>query len=109
MGAAAWLTILVLDAIISAFICGMVAEEKGYVVWTAACLGFLFGVFAVILFWAAPISTEQRQKEMDYLAAKIVEEIRKPQKPEISEDAVRAVLQKLAAEPAQPVDNSVDK
>lgn len=104
-----WLAILILDAIVSAFICGVVAGEKGYSVWPALLLGGLFGVLAVITVWAFPISTEQRQKEMDYLAAKIVEEIRKPQKPEISEDTVRAVLQKLATESAQPVDNSVNK
>lgn len=109
MAEGTWLVILVIDAIVSAYICGMVAGEKGYTVWAAVCLGLLFGALAVIVFWAAPISTEQRQKEMDYLAARIVEEMRKPQKPEISEDAVRAVLEKLASDSAAHVDNSVDK
>lgn len=109
MAEGTWLFILVIDAIVSAYICGLVAGEKGYTVWSAVCLGFLFGALAVIVFWAAPISTEQRQKEMDYLAARIVEEMRKPQKPEISEDAVRAVMEKLASDSAAHVDNSVDK
>lgn len=109
MGAVAWIAILVIDAIVSAYICGMVAGEKGYTVWSAVCMGFLFGALAVIVYWAAPISTEQRQKEMDYLAARIVEEMRKPQKPEISKDAVRAVMEKLASASTAHVDNSVDK
>lgn len=109
MAEGTWLVILVIDAIVSAYICGMVAGEKGYAVWSAVCLGLLFGALAVIVFWALPISTEQRQKEMDYLAARIVEEMRKPQKPEISEDAVRAVMEKLASDSAAHVDNSVDK
>lgn len=109
MAADAWIAILVIDAIVSAYICGMVAGEKGYTVWTAVFMGFLFGALAMIVYWALPISTEQRQKEMDYLAARIVEEMRKPQKPEISEDAVRAVMEKLASSSAAHVDNSVDK
>lgn len=109
MESGTWLAVLILDAIVSAFICGIVAGEKGYSVWPALLLGGLFGVLAVITVWALPISTEQRQKEMDYLAARIVEEMRKPQKPEISEDAVRAVMEKLASSSAAHVDNSVDK
>lgn len=109
MAEGTWLFILVIDAIVSAYICGMVAGEKGYAVWPAVLLGLFFGALCVITVWALPISTEQRQKEMDYLAARIVEEMRKPQKPEISEDAVRAVMEKLAASSAAHVDNSVDK
>lgn len=38
MGADAWIAILVIDAIVSAYICGMVAGEKGYAVWPAVLL-----------------------------------------------------------------------
>ena len=54
MGADAWIAILVIDAIVSAYICGMVAGEKGYTVWSAVCLGFLFGALAVIVYWDTP-------------------------------------------------------
>ena len=104
-----WIAILLADAMVCTCICGSVAVEKGYTVWSAYVLGFLFGPLAVITYWALPISTEQRQKEMDYLAAKIVEEIRKPQKPEISEDAVRAVMEKLATESVPSDNNNTDK